>query len=353
MRLKMPAQPRRSLVRFGAFLSALLIIPASGCAQFLASPPPRVASSPISIPLEVVRNAKYGTYLANVAVGIGNTPSRPFKFDTGSEGFHVYADADLTRPSSGVRCSNVPTQVIYGNPPRIIFSGVVCYAELHFQGVATNESVPIGYLTSASCPPTNPRCTIPDVHSVKSMGGYGIFGSGLTGIAYGRGDIPNPLLSLPNGLGERYSITLTTIGGQLTVGAAVSANAATFAFGKGIAPGQRYSLPSGCLFINGAVTTHRPLISFDTGNGVPWMHDTNFEGMPIENGYLKPGTRLGIGPLDMSAPATSVVAGTSFYNSIGAVIVDNRAPIANPGIQAFFDRTFTYDDRRGLIAVSP
>jgi hypothetical protein len=252
-----------------ALLSALLFVPASACAQSLASPLPGVASPPIPIPLEVVRNATYGTYRANVAVAIGNTPSRPFTFDTGSEGLHVYADANLTRPNSRVRCSDVPTQVVYGDPARIIFSGVVCYAPLHFQGVATNEGVPIGYLTSASCAPTNPGCTIPDLHSVKSMGGYGIFGSGLTGIAYGRGDIPNPLLSLPNGLGETYSIALTTSGGKLMVGAVASANAATFAFGKGIAPGQRYSLPSGCLFLNGAVTTHCPLISFDTGNGVP------------------------------------------------------------------------------------
>jgi hypothetical protein len=335
-----------------ALLSALLFVPASACAQSLASPPPGVASPPIPIPLEVVRNATYGTYRANVAVAIGNTPSRPFTFDTGSEGLHVYADANLTRPNSRVRCSDVPTQVVYGDPARIIFSGVVCYAPLHFQGVATNEGVPIGYLTSASCAPTNPGCTIPDLHSVKSMGGYGIFGSGLTGIAYGRGDIPNPLLSLPNGLGETYSIALTTSGGKLMVGAVASANAATFAFGKGIAPGQRYSLPSGCLFLNGAVTTHCPLISFDTGNGVPWMHATNFDGMPTKNGYLKPDTRSGIGPLGMSAPATSVVAGTSFNNSIGAVIVDKKAPITNPGIQAFFGRTFTYDDRRGVIAVS-
>ena len=349
----MSLQPRRNVVRFGAILSALLIVPASGCAQSLTSPTPGIASPPISIPLEVVRNAKYGTYLANVAVAIGNTASRPLKFDTGSEGLHVYADADLMRPNSGVRCSDVPTQVVYGNPPRIIFSGVVCYAPLRFQGIATDKAVPIAYLTSASCSPTNPGCTIPDLHSVKSMGGYGIFGSGLTGIAYGRGDIPNPLLSLPNGLGERYSIALTTSGGQLTVGAAVSANAATFAFGKGIAPGQRYSLPSGCVFINAAITEHCPVISFDTGNGVPWMHDTNFKSIPIENGYLTPGTQLGIGLAGASAPATSVVAGTSFYNSIGAVIVDNKMPITNPGIQAFFGHTFTYDDRRGMIAVSP
>jgi hypothetical protein len=346
-------RPRRSVARFGAILSVLLIVPASGCAQSVTSPVPGNPSPPISIPLEVVRNAKYGTYLANVAVAIGNTPSHPFKFDTGSEGLHVYADADLTRPNSGVRCSDVATRVVYGNPPRIIFSGVVCYAQLHFQGIATNETVPIGYLASASCPPTNPSCTIPDLRSVKSMGGYGIFGSGLTGIAYGRDDIPNPLLSLPNGLGERYSIALTPSGGQLTIGAAVSADASPFALGRGVARGQRYSLPSGCLFINGAATAHCPLISFDTGNGVPWMHDTNFMDIPIENGHLTPGTRLGIGPLGASAPTTSVFGGTSFYNSIAAVIVDNKAPITNPGIQAFFGHTFTYDDRRGIIAVSP
>jgi len=85
--------------------------------------------TPIHIPMVIQQNPKFGTSKVSVRVGIGNLPPLPVIFDTGSSGLHVYADANLDAPGSGVRCTQTPTKVTYGNPPRIILSGVVCYAD--------------------------------------------------------------------------------------------------------------------------------------------------------------------------------------------------------------------------------
>jgi hypothetical protein len=341
----MERRPIRILLT--AVCAALVL--ATGCAQALAVT--GADDAPLSIPLDVFERPAFGTYSATISIALGNGRALPFGFDTGSSGLHVFADANL-ESTSGVQCSQTPTSVTYGNPPRITFDGVVCYAQLHFDGLTTPATVPIAYLTSASCPKTNPGCRIPNLHSPRAMGGYGVFGAGLTGIMSGNGNVPNPILTLPGRRGSVYSIILARDRGTLVLGAGEPAGAAEFHLEGGTVPGQRYSLPRTCLFVNDRPIDVCPLISFDTGNGVPWIHTTDSASIPQHDGLVDAGTRLGFAPPGDPREATSVVAGTSFADSIKIVAVPGKPPLTNVSIQAFFDRIVTYDDVRGIIAVA-
>ena len=328
----------------------LLVLPAIGCAQ--ASPVSGNDAAPLQIPLTMSSNPYFGTYAAKIAIALGNGKPLAFGFDTGSSGLHVFADADLDAAGTGVQCSHTPTSVTYGNPARITFSGVVCYAQLHFEGFTTPTTVPIAYLTSASCPTTNPGCRIPNLHSPKAMHGYGVFGAGLTGIMYGAGNVPNPILTLSGRRGSVYSIVLTRDGGELVLGSEEPPNSAEFHLAPGTLPGQRYSFARTCLFIDGRPIDACMLISFDTGNGVPWIHSMHTDSIPQQNGFVTPGTQLGFGPPGDTRAATSVVAGKSFADEIKVVAIPGRPPLTNVSIQAFFDHIVTYDNTRGIIAVA-
>jgi hypothetical protein len=329
----------------------LLAFPAIGCAQ--ASPLSGDDPPPLQIPLTMSRDPQLGTYAAKIAIMLGNGKPLSFGFDTGSSGLHVFADADLDTPNTGVQCSHTPTSVTYGNPARITLSGVVCYAQLHFEGFSTPARVPIAYLTSASCPPTNPGCIIPNLHSPKAMHGYGVFGAGLTGIMYGAGNVPNPILTLPGRRGSPYSVVLTRDGGELVLGSEEPKNSAEFHLTPGTLPGEKYSLPRTCLFVDGRPIDVCTLISFDTGNGVPWIHSVDTDSIPLRNGFITPGTQLGFGPPGDLRAATSVIAGTSFADEIKVVSIHGRPPLTNVSIQAFFGHIVTYDNTRGIIAVAP
>lgn len=306
----------------------------------------------VSIPLTVSQNPHFGTYSAQLSVALGNGRPLTFGFDTGSSGLHVFADAHL-ESTDGVRCSQTPTSVTYGNPPRITFLGVVCYAQLHFAGFATPRAVPVAYLTSAVCSATNPDCRVPDLLSPKAMHGYGVFGAGLTGIMSGQGHVPNPILTLPGRRGSVYNVILAHDGGRLVLGANESAGAAEFNLAPGTRPGERYSLPRACLFVDGGATGVCMLASFDTGNGVPWIHAFRLGAIPQRNGFVAPGTRLGFAPPGESHEATSVVAGTTFADEIRVIAIPNKPPLSNVSIQSFFGHIVTYDNERGVIAVAP
>lgn len=340
------------MARFFLAAACGLAVFMGACAQ--ASPiADNGGDAPIQIPLAVSQNPYFGTYKIRINVSFGNGKPLPMGFDTGSSGLHVFADANLERDGADVDCTQTPTSVVYGNPPRIIFNGVVCYAKLGFGNISTPAAVPIAYLTSASCPETNPRCKIPNLHSPKAMGGYGVFGVGLTGIMSGNGNVPNPILALPGRRGSTYNIVLTHDGGELVLGGSEPPGAAEFEMRRGTLPGETYSLPRTCLFVNGRPIGACMLISFDTGNGVPWIHSMKTDPIPQRNGLVAAGTRLGFAPPGDEREATSVVAGTSFSDSIKIVPIPYKPPLTNVSVQAFFGHVVTYDNGRGVIAVGP
>lgn len=332
---------------------ALFVFQTAACGQATpASGEDASDNVPVTIPLAVYQT-RAGTYKATISIALGNRKALPFGFDTGSSGLHVFADANLDAPGSGVQCTKTPTSVTYGNPARVTLSGVVCYAQLHFEGLSSTAQVPIAYLTSGSCPKTNPGCKIPDLRSIQKMHSYGVFGAGLTGIMNSSGNVPNPILTLSGRRGSVYNVILRKDAGELVLGGDEPANAAEFHLRQGTRPGERYSFPRTCVFVNGSLTDSCLLISFDTGNGVPWFHGLETDAIPQEDGVVKPGTRLGFAPPGDAKEATSVVAGTSFADTIKLVPVSGKLPLTNVSVQAFLDHVFTYDNTRGVIAVAP
>lgn len=335
-----------------SLLVACIVLTVSAAGDVQAQADPAFDdSTPVHIPLTVWQTPSR-TYKAAITVGIGSDKTLPFGFDTGSTGLRVFADADLGAPHSGVQCSQTPTSVTYGNPARIIYSGVVCYAQLHFGTLTTPTTIPFAYLTSASCPSANPHCKIPDLHSRKAMGSYGVFGAGLTGTIGREGSVPNPILTLPGRLGSIYRIMLTHTGGELVLGGASPPGAVRFKLAPGKLVGEKWELGQACLFVDGRANNTCLTISFDTGNGVPWLHSVSNDSVPQVNGFVTPSTRVGFAPVGYSSAAISLVAGGSFSDKIKVVEIPGKPPIANVSIQAFFDRAVTYDNTAGEITFS-
>src|SRR5580704_11449672 len=177
----------------------------------------------LRVPL-TVSQTRAGTYKATINVGIGKLAPLSFVFDTGSTGLHVFKSAKLDAPGSGVDCTNKTISFTVGNPGKIIYSGVVCYAPLRFGDYVSPDPVEIAFLTSAACTPNNPGCKIPDLNNPQAHGGYGVFGAGLTGAM----PVQNPILSLPAPLSSSYSILLTHTRGELVLGSHKPPTAAEF-----------------------------------------------------------------------------------------------------------------------------
>jgi hypothetical protein len=307
---------------------------------------------PVRVPLTMI-HTRAGTYKAIVDVRIGNLGALPFTFDTGSTGLHVFANAKLDAAGSGVECSQTPTSVTYGNPPRVIYSGVMCYASLQIGTISAAKPVPIAYLTKSSCPSNLPHCTLPNLNNPKALAEYGVFGAGITGPLSGEGKAPPPILSLPAPYGQTYSLALTPGRGELILGSSVPSNAAAFPLTKVAAvDDEKWSLGKACLFVNRQAIATCLLVSFDTGNGVPWIHNVASPLIPQSGGVVKPSTSIGFGPESSDTEAMSVVAGTEFANAIHVRQVPGRE-MTNTSIQVFFDRYVTYDAVRGVIFFSP
>lgn len=317
---------------------------------------------PIHVPLMVSQTAR-GTYKATLNVGIGSLQQIPFGFDTGSTGLHVFADVTFTGADSGIRCSHISTQVVYGNPPREKFLGVMCYARLHIGAATTPAAVPFAYLTKVVCLANAPPGCPPDIHSFKSMGGYGVFGAGLTGVISGKHIAPPPLLRLPGRYGLFYSVVLGADSGDLILGSRLSPDATMFRLRPTTnVKGQRWAQGSACLFVNGQPINTCLIIAFDTGNGVPWLHNVTNPLLPLSCGtctncdsceLVTAGTSIGFGHVIGGPEATSVIAGTEFSNSIADVPVSGGRIMTNTGIQVFFHHIVTYDAKDGAIFFAP
>lgn len=314
-------------------------------------------SAPIHIPVAMWQKNANGIKKPRINIGIGDLPPLPVGFDTGSSGLHVFADANLMAPNSGVKCSDIATTVTYGNPPLITFSGVVCYASLHFGDYVSPAPVPIAYLTSASCPPQNPKCTIPKLTDPGAMGGYGIFGLGLTGAQSGDNTIPNPILTLPAPYGSSYSVRLTNgqDGGELVLGSDEPANSVPFHLTPTAIGGANWSNAKACLFVNGGAIDTCLQISFDTGNPVSWIHNANTPLIPqYPPGFVKPPTSIGFAPEGVATQTVSVVAGTTpFVDQIKVLDIANAPALTNTGIQVFFGQIVTYNNEAGTISFAP
>jgi hypothetical protein len=333
-----------------AAMSVLLFQVIAVCGQ---SP----GSAPIHIPVTMFQKNANGIKKPRINIGIGDLPPLPVDLDTGSTGLHVFADANLMAANSGVTCSDQTTTVTYGNPGLITYSGVICSATLHFGTYVSPEPVPIAFLTSASCPDTNPGCTPPNLNCPQEMGGYGIFGLGLTGPQTGCNIIPNPVLTLPAPYGSRYSVGLIDEdqGGELVLGDDEPPNAVSFQLLSTTDGGAKWTNALTSLFVKGSPIDTSLQISFDTGNPVPWIHTTDTKAIPQDPaGVVKNKTVIGWAPLGQTTQTFSVVAGTTqFVNLIEVLEIENSPPLTNTSIQVFYGQIVTYDNCAGTISFAP
>lgn len=330
-----------------AGLCALLAF-AAAAAQAQTGPPP------IHVPLIMSKTAA-GTYKATLDVTIGKLQPIPFGFDTGSTGLHVFSDVNIKGSNTGITCSSIKTQVTYGNPPRVIFYGVMCSATLHIGPLATATRVPFAYLSSAQCAATAPPgCKPPDPSNYQDMQSYGVFGAGLTGVIHGKGIAPPALLSLPGRYGQVYSIALTPDSGELILGSHVPQGAAVFDLIRTDGSSRiEWNQGRACLFINEEPLDYCLIISFDTGNGVPWLHNVPSTLLPLHGELFRVGTNIGFAPINGDQAATAVVAGDEFWNRIRDVPVPKGRIMTNTGIQAFLGHFVTYDASYGTISFAP
>jgi hypothetical protein len=308
-------------------------------------------AQPIEVPLTMVETAQQ-TDKAMLQVGVGSLQPLAIPIDTGSVGLVLFATPGI--PGNETSCSTQTISVSYGNPLRVTYGGVICDGSISLAGVIATPRIPFALLTSTTfCAPHN-RCKTPQQNYAD--GDYGVFGIGIS-----PGDnLPNPLRTLPGPYGKRFMLRLNANGSEpssLILAPRWRFDAAVFpqfeqttgALGLPV-----YDKGQGCVLVNGQPTSVCPIVSFDTGNGVPWLHVTipNLPTVSGTNGdiYVAPGTTIGVTPRLGGSAAVSLVAGNTFAAEFR--YADQKSNLINVSIQAFLGNDVIYDGEQGVITVA-
>src|SRR5580700_6854545 len=310
-------------------------------------------TAPIHLPLTMTETADQ-TYKAALQVGVGSLPPMAIGFDTGSVGLELFAVPGI--PGNGTVCSTETISISYGNPRRVTYSGVLCYGEIALAGVISTARIPFGLLTSLTYCAPGYQCKTP--HENFADGIYGVFGAGISPAAVG---LPNPLRTLPGAYGKRFMLRLKANTGEqssLILAPHWHYDAAIFPQFEetvGALNLPVYDKGKGCVLVNGKETGVCSFVSFDTGNGVPWLHVTvpNLPTVVGSNGvtYVAPGTTIGVVPRLGGTSAVSLVAGATFAGEFR--YADQSSDLINVSIQAFLGNDVTYDGEQGVITVAP
>jgi hypothetical protein len=310
-------------------------------------------TAPIHLPLTMTETADQ-TYKATLQVGIGSLPPMSIGFDTGSVGLELFAVAGI--PGNGTVCTNETFSVSYGNPLRVTYGGVICYGEVTLAGVISTPRIPFGLLRSLTYCAPGYQCNTPQENYAEGI--YGIFGAGISPAAV---NLPNPLRTLPGAYGKRFMLRLKANSGEqsfLVLAPLWRYDAAIFPQFKqtvGALNLPVYDKGKGCILVNGKETGVCSFVSFDTGNGVPWLHVTvpNLPTVIGSNGdtYVASGTTIGLAPRMGGTSAVSLVAGATFAGEFR--YADQSSDLINVSIQAFLGNDVTYDGEQGVITVAP
>jgi hypothetical protein len=310
-------------------------------------------TAPIHLPLTITETADQ-TYKATLQVGIGSLPPMSIGFDTGSVGLELFAVPGI--PGNGTACTNETFSVSYGNPLRVTYGGVICYGEIALAGVISTPRIPFGLLTSLTYCAPGYQCNTPQENYAEGI--YGVFGAGISPAAV---DLPNPLRTLPGVYGKRFMLRLKANSGEhssLILAPHWHYDAEIFPQFKqtvGALNLPVYDKGKGCILVNEKETGVCPFVSFDTGNGVPWLHVrvANLPTVIGSNGntYVAPGTTIGLAPRLGGTSAVSLVASTTFAGEFR--YADQSSDLINVSIQAFFENDVTYDGEQGVITVAP
>ncbi len=306
----------------------------------------------LPVPLTIVETAKQ-TDKAVLQIGVGSLQLLSIPVDTGSVGLVLFATPGI--PGNETSCSSQTISVSYGNPLRVTYSGVICYGSIDLAGVIATPRIPFALLTSTTfCAPNN-QCKTPQQNYAD--GNYGVFG---VGISPGE-KLPNPLRTLPGQYGKRFMLRLNANASEpssLILAPRWRFDAAVFpqfeqttgALGLPV-----YNKGQGCILVNGQPTSICPIVSFDTGNGVPWLH-VKIPHLPTVTGangdiYVAPGTTIGVTPRLGGPPAVLLVAGNTFATEFR--YADQKSNLINVSIQAFLGNDVIYDGEQGVITIAP
>ena len=341
-----------SQFRFAIVATAFLSI--SAWAQTMSPQTTSSASTPpLSLPLTMAETEAQ-TEKASLQLIIGSLQPLSIGVDTGSVGLVLFATPGV--PGNGTTCSTQTIQLSYGNPKRVTYSGFVCQGTINLAGVIATPSIPFALLNSVIYCAPNYQCKTPQQNYADAD--YGIFGVGIS-----PGDsLPNPLRTLPGAYGKRFMFRLnadTSQPSSLILGPRWRFDAAVFpqfeqttgALGLPV-----YDKGEGCVLVNGQPTTPPvcPLVSFDTGNGVPWLHATipNLPTVTIDKEtYVAPGTTIGVSTRLGGPPAVTLVAGDTFASEFR--YADQGSNLINVSIQAFLGNDVIYDAEQGVITIAP
>ena len=305
---------------------------------------------PVSVPLNMTQTVDQ-TYKAMISVKIGSIQPLPITLDTGSVGLVVFAIPGI--PGNGIACKT-PFSVSYGNPLRVTYSGVICRGPINLADVISTPPIRFGLLTATTFCAKGFQCKTPQENYAAGI--YGVFGAG---IAPGL-DRPNPLRTLPGAYGKTFMLRLnpnTDVPSSLILAPAWRSDAAIFPQGEqtiGARNLPTYDKGQGCVSVNTQAASVCPLVSFDTGNGVPWFH-ANIPNLPTVTSkgstFVAPGTTIGVAPRLGAPAAFTLVAGDSFAGEFR--YEDLKSDLINVGIQAFFANDVIYDGEQGVITVAP
>jgi PE-PGRS family protein with aspartyl peptidase-like domain/uncharacterized protein DUF3443 len=289
-----------------------------------------------------------------VSVRVGASRAVRVLLDTGSVGLRLFSDAlDGGETASGMSITSTPSSVTYAGGTTL--DGVLASATITVGSQQTTSAVPFALVRSASCTEAKPQCEAAGGLAKLIAGGrlgYGVLGIGTRA----PGSVPNPLLSMPGGLGRSWSLHLHGGSGALVLAAGIplpATAAATIQLAAQRTSGGRTfwvddALPL-CLTVGPAQGCMPSLL--DSGTIVMQLAGTGLEQAPTLGGtaQVAPGTPVAVAVRGGSRPFWSFLSGRS--RSLEMVTVEKGKPIVNTGVQVFFAFTVTYDDAGGTVTL--
>ncbi len=340
--------------------SVSAVLPATlalGSVAGASATPPAAASpvAPVAVPV-TVRGGQGAPGGAEpiVKVRVGTSNAVPVFLDTGSSGLHIFADAVATGSASGVTVTSGTSDITYAGGER--FTGVVATAVVRVGPESTTGPVPFALVNQASCRASKPSCPaaggISGYESTKGV--YGILGIGTQS---SQGNVISPLLGMPGGLANSWSLRLGGSTGALVLGATAppgSPAVASFPMeslgtvtGRPLWDDSKLLL---CVAVGSTQACTHGL--FDSGTA-----SFEISGPVLGQAPTAPGTGQVVSGLPVSV--TQLGAGSPFWTfttgTAKSLNLVRRGPerrsFVNTGVGVFYDFSVLYNDVAGTVSL--
>lgn len=311
------------------------------------------SQAPVTVPVAVIGGqGSQGGANPTVEVKVGNWGPVPVLLDTGSSGLHIFAGA--VNGGSGVTVTTRTSNITYAGGYR--FKGVVASGVVTLGTQATSGPVSFALVQTASCIASNPGCTASGgIAGFESDRGVdGILGIGME---HSGGGIISPILGMPGGLGDTWSLHLAGVSGQLTLGAAIPSGpgaVVTIDMKSGGSSGGRDLWADDRLPLCVTGGSERECVHglFDSGTPSAQISGPELDQVPtlIGTSQVLAGTPMAVAARGAASPFWSFTAGTTKSSDLVRVM-DGHGPFFNSGVQAFYDFTISYDDTTGSVSL--